>query len=116
MSDPTDTTATRERLKRSMRDVAGEFIVTNLWKILIGVAGFLSGGVTAYVALWTSISDANHAAHDAKETAQRVEAAVAQLVTQRELEDAKDRIATLEDRLDYAAKRAGDPPTARRRR
>lgn len=114
--DPGDTTIAREVFKRRAGDVAGQFIVEHLWKILVGVVGFFSGGAVTYVAIWTQISDARHAAYDAKETAQRVEASVAQLVTQRELQDWKERVVTLEDRLDYAKKEAGGPPNTHRKR
>lgn len=92
-----------------MRDVAGQWIVENLWKIVCAIGGAVVGGVAGYTSVAIQIADLRHTAADLKQS-------VSQLATQRELEDAKERISTLESRLDYATQQAGTTPVPRRRR
>jgi hypothetical protein len=92
--------------QRRATDLAGRFIVAHLWKIIVGLAGFFSGGAVTYIAIWERLSDVSHATTELRAT-------VDKLVTKQELDDAKERISTLEDRLDFATKEAGTAPIAR---
>lgn len=104
--------------KQRLTHVALDFLVAHFGKVL----SFAGGVLSAYLAIWTQIGEAKHAASDAASTAVELKRDVRELrgelrnlVTENELNAARDRIATLEDRLNYARDQAGTAPVARRK-
>lgn len=116
MTDDHDSTAIRLAFRRRLADTAWDLFREHYGKLLSALGGVAFGACTAYVGIWTQISDAKHAAHDALAATTELKASIKQLVTERELDDARDRINVLEQRLDYATKEAGTSPVPRKHR
>ena len=125
-----ENTGERRAIQRRVHEIIGEFIVRHLWKIIIGVLAFLSGGGVTYLAVGAQVSAANKAATNAQvvvnalsvtvdelsTTMSELRGTVEKLATRDQLDDAKERIDRLEDRMDYAKEQAGTSPYARRRK
>lgn len=106
----------RRALRRKLKEIIWDFICEHWWRVIIGLGSFIAGGAVAYVGIYVQLSDARHAAEDARTATSRLEAAISQLATRDQLDAARERIKRLEDNWDEATTEAGTAPVPRHRR
>lgn len=115
MSEPDppsgSTTAQVEALKRRIHERIGAWFLGHWTELASAIGGVLGGAATVYLLFHSQISATQDAANDLKASVAELKATVAQLVTQQQLTQVRDRVKELEDWKCYAQQyRTKTPP------
>ena len=115
----------RRALRRKMQEVLWDFFCEHWWQVIVGLVGFIAGGTVAYVAIYVQLSDARHAAEDAKTATDRLTVSITNLATRDQLEAEKElsrvkidfamaQIRELQKEMDQAVEESRHPRRGRR--
>lgn len=113
MSEPAPGAATQEveAIKRKLHERIGAWVVEHWTELLSAFGGLLGGAGTMYLLFHSQISDTQNAANELKTSVAELKGTVAQLVTQNQLQQVRDRVKELEDWKCYAQQyRSKQPP------
>src|SRR5882762_759120 len=92
MDNETSESGERRAFKRSLRQVIVFFVFENLWQIISAFCGTIFGAAAVYLAIWMQISNAKHAADNAKQATDDLKIAITALATRDYVDAQKERI------------------------